>query len=156
MKGTDTLKIEDGETGHAAPGLDEFICFAIYSTNHAFTRVYAPILETLGVTYPQYLVMVCLWRQDGQTVGELARGLFLESSTLTPLLKRLEAMGLIHRRRSIEDGRQVHVWLSAEGHALKQKAADVPVDILAATGLDAEAVARLRREVEGLRAALTR
>ena len=139
-------------TGDA--GLDDFLCFAVYSANHAFNRAYQRLLDALGLTYPQYLVMWSLWRADGQTVGELAGHLDLESSTLTPLIKRLEAMGLVARRRSIEDGRQVHVHLTGEGQALEAKAAAVPVAIAAATGLDRPAVERLRADMARLRRTL--
>ena len=88
--------------------LDNFICFALYTANHAMNRVYKPLLDALGLTYPQYLVMVSLWEEDGQTVGGLGDKLFLESSTLTPLLKRLEAAGYIRRERSREDERVVY------------------------------------------------
>src|SRR6185369_571566 len=90
---------------------DDFICFAIYSAGHAFSRVYKPLLEKLGVTYPQYLVLVALWAKDGQTVGELGEVLFLESSTLTPLLKRLEGLELVTRSRDPSEERQVRIRL---------------------------------------------
>ncbi|MBS7543764.1 MarR family winged helix-turn-helix transcriptional regulator [Ancylobacter oerskovii] len=140
----------------AGAGLDDFLCFAVYSANHAFNRAYQPLLEALGLTYPQYLVMVSLWRADGQTVGEIAGRLDLESSTLTPLIKRLEAMGLVTRRRSLEDGRQVHVHLTGEGQALEARAASVPAAIGEATGFDRRAVERLRADMARLRAALRR
>ena len=89
--------------------LDNFICFAVYTASHALNRVYKPLLETLGLTYPQYLAMVSLWEHDGQTVGGLGEKLFLESSTLTPLLKRLETAGYVRRERSREDERVVVV-----------------------------------------------
>ena len=101
--------------------LDDFICFAVYTASHALNRVYKPLLDTLGLTYPQYLAMVALWEQDGQTVGGLGEKLFLESSTLTPLLKRLESAGYIKRERSSEDERVVVIRLSEEGSRLKEK-----------------------------------
>ncbi|GAB4069255.1 MarR family transcriptional regulator [Ancylobacter sonchi] len=137
-------------------GLDDFLCFAVYSANHAFNRAYLPLLDALGLTYPQYLVMVSLWRTDGQTVGDLAGHLALESSTLTPLIKRLEAQGLVKRRRSVADARQVHVHLTDEGEALRAKGAAVPAAIAAATGLDRPAVERMRADIARLRAALRR
>src|ERR1700751_3159022 len=93
--------------------LDEFLCFEVYSANHAFNRVYQPLLDKLRLTYPQYLVMVLLWERDGQTVGELGARLSLESNTLTPLLKRLEALGHVKRSRDPADERQVRVQLTA-------------------------------------------
>src|SRR5258707_12339396 len=96
----------------AALRLGEFLCFAVYSANHAFNRVYKPLLDELGLTYPQYLVMVLLWERDDQTVGSLGEKLFLESSTLTPLLKRLEASGYIRRTRDPDDERQERACLT--------------------------------------------
>lgn len=157
MKGHVQQEADRGGAGaKGGAGLDDFICFAVYSANHAFTRAYQPLLDALGLTYPQYLAMVSLWRADGQTVGELAGHLELESSTLTPLIKRLEAMGLVTRHRSVEDNRQVHVQLTGAGRALEAKAAAVPAAIGAATGLDHEALARLRAEIARLRTALQR
>src|SRR5213595_3505029 len=95
--------------------LDNQLCFAVYSTAHAFNRVYKPLLDSLGLTYPQYLVMLVLWERDGVPVKEIGDRLFLDSGTLTPLLKRLEAAGLIKRRRSKQDERQVLTALTAEG-----------------------------------------
>ncbi len=106
--------------------LDNFLCFAIYSANHAFTRVYKPLLDELDLTYPQYLVMVALWEKDDQTVGSLGEKLFLESSTLTPMLKRLEAMGYILRTRDKADERQVRVRLTETGRALREKSKPRP------------------------------
>src|ERR1700750_1742203 len=91
--------------------LDNQICFAVYSTAHAFNRVYKPLLEKLGLTYPQYLAMLVLWETEGLTVKEIASRLSLDSATLTPLLKRLEAQGYVERTRGAEDERQVHIRL---------------------------------------------
>src|SRR5258705_7591335 len=110
------------------------LCFAIYSTAHAFNRVYKPLLDKLGLTYPQYLVMLVLWERDGLAVKDIGERLFLDSGTLTPLLKRLEAAGLIKRTRSTEDERQVMIALTAQGQALKEKARAGPQTILAAPG----------------------
>lgn len=134
--------------------LDNQLCFAVYSTSHAFTRVYKPLLDALGLTYPQYLVMIILWEQDGQTVGAVGERLFLESSTLTPLLKRLEAAGLVERRRSLEDQRQVRLNLTEAGQALQTQAQSVPPCILSATGLDLPELAALKAEIIRLRASL--
>ncbi|WP_395824296.1 MarR family winged helix-turn-helix transcriptional regulator [Elstera sp.] len=134
--------------------LDNQLCFAVYSTSHAFTRVYKPLLDALGLTYPQYLVMMILWEQDGQTVGAVGERLFLESSTLTPLLKRLEAAGLVERRRSLEDQRQVRLYLTDAGQGLQTKAQTVPPCILSATGLEVPELAALKAEIIRLRASL--
>lgn len=134
--------------------LDNFLCFAIYSANHAFTRVYKPLLDQLDLTYPQYLVMVVLWEKDDQTVGSLGEKLFLESSTLTPMLKRLEAMGYVSRVRDRTDERQVRVRLTDTGRALRQKANAVPAGIVDATGMEPADLARLRKEIAALRTAL--
>lgn len=136
--------------------LDNFLCFAIYSTNHAFTRVYKPLLDELDLTYPQYLVMVVLWEKDDQTVGSLGERLFLESSTLTPMLKRLEGMGYISRIRDRTDERQVRVKLTESGRALREKAANVPYDIASATGMKPAELVRLKQEIASLRTSLLR
>lgn len=131
--------------------LDDFLCFTIYSASHAFNRVYKPLLDALGLTYPQYLVLVALWAEDGQTVGGLGDKLFLESNTLTPLLKRLEALGHITRRRDPGDERQVRVNLTGQGRALRKRACDVPCRILEASGLTPESLRRLQGEIAALR-----
>src|ERR1700724_976236 len=102
------------------------LCFAIYSTAHAFNRVYKPLLDRLGLTYPQYLVMLVLWERDGLSVKDIGERLFLDSGTLTPLLKRLEAAELIKRTRSTEDERQGLIALTARGAGLKEKARGGP------------------------------
>src|ERR1700681_5054516 len=109
------------------------LCFAIYSTAHAFNRVYKPLLDRLWLTYPQYLVMLVLWERDGLSVKDIGERLFLDSGTLTPLLKRLEAAELIKRTRNPADERQVLIALTSQGHALKEKARTVPQSILAAS-----------------------
>jgi MarR family transcriptional regulator, organic hydroperoxide resistance regulator len=134
--------------------LDDFLCFAIYSAGHAFNRFYKPLLDGLGLTYPQYLVLTALWARDGQTVGSLGERLFLESNTLTPLIKRLEAMGYVTRSRDPADERQVRVRLTAEGSALRTKACDVPASVLQATGLSAGAVRELKAGVARVRDSL--
>ncbi|NPD69214.1 MarR family transcriptional regulator [Lichenicola cladoniae] len=137
--------------------IDQQLCFAIYSAGHAFTRVYKPLLDALGLTYPQYLVMIVLWEADGCTVGTLSAALFLESSTLTPLLKRMEAAGLLRRERDTADERQVRILLTENGRALQEKAASVPGCVQEATGLtDVENLMRLTREITRLRSALSR
>lgn len=141
----------------AAPhSLDEMICFSVYAASHAFNRVYKPILDRIGLTYPQYLAMMALWQSDGQTVGALGRRLALESSTLTPLLKRLEAMGHVHRRRDTQDERQVRVALTDQGRALRRQAEDAPDSILRATGLSLDEACALNAEIVRMRDALMR
>lgn len=108
------------------PRLSDLLCFAIYSANGAFNRAYKPILDGLGLTYPQYVVMVALWEKDDVTVGSLGERVFLESNTLTPLLKRLEAAGLLERARDPKDERQVRIRLTDAGRALQARAADAP------------------------------
>ncbi len=127
------------------------LCFAVYSTAHAFNRFYKPMLDRLGLTYPQYLVMLVLWEQDGLPVKEIGERLFLDSGTLTPLLKRLEAAGLVKRTRSSEDERQVIVALTAQGEALKEKARSLPLSILAASDCSVAELSALKKEVEQLR-----
>ncbi len=136
--------------------LDTFICFAVYTASHAFNRVYKPLLDELGLTYPQYLAMVCLWEEDGQTVGGLGEKLFLESSTLTPLLKRLETAGYIRRERSKQDERVVVLRLTEEGKRLQERAETVPGCIIDASGHDADQLARLQAEIIALREALNK
>jgi MarR family transcriptional regulator, organic hydroperoxide resistance regulator len=136
--------------------LDGFLCFAVYSAGHAFNRVYKPLLDALGLTYAQYLVMVALWEEDGQTVGQIGEKLFLESNTLTPLLKRLEAAGYLSRLRDPADERQVRVTLTASGKALREKARGVPGCILSASGQSAATLGRLTAELATLRDTLLR
>lgn len=136
------------------PDPSEFICFAVYSTNHAFSRVYKPLLEKLGVTYPQYLVLAALWVRGDQTVGSLGDALFLEYSTLTPLLKRLEKLGLVTRSRDPNDERQVHIHLTRQGAALREKARDFSSCVDGATGLSSDALKKLRLSIEAVRTAL--
>ncbi len=124
--------------------LSDQMCFAIYSTAHALNRVYKPLLEPLGLTYPQYLVMLVLWEADGLTVKEIGQRLRLDSGTLTPLLKRLQAAGLVRRERDTTDERQVRIGLTDQGRALREKAEAVPHGLLEATGCSAEEAATLR------------
>ena len=127
------------------------LCFAVYSTAHAFNRVYKPLLDRLGLTYPQYLVMLALWERDGVPVKDIGERLFLDSGTLTPLLKRLEAAHLVKRTRSREDERQVMVALTSQGQALKEKAKSVPPAILAASGCSLGELAALKKNLVVLR-----
>src|SRR5262245_35558242 len=131
--------------------LADQLCFAVYSTAHAFNRFYKPLLERLGLTYPQYLVMLVLWERDGVAVKDIGERLFLDSGTLTPLLKRMEAMGLVKRTRSTEDERQVLIALTAQGHALKEKARNVPQSILAASECSVSELIAMKDEIVALR-----
>jgi DNA-binding MarR family transcriptional regulator len=131
--------------------LDNQLCFAVYSTGHAFNRVYKPLLERLGLTYPQYLVMLVLWERDGVPLKDIGERLFLDSGTLTPLLKRLEAAQLIKRRRSTEDERQVLIALTQQGHALREKARAVPLGILASSACSVAELAAMKNDLIALR-----
>ncbi|MBR0647140.1 MarR family winged helix-turn-helix transcriptional regulator [Plastoroseomonas hellenica] len=136
--------------------LDDHLCYAIYSAGIAIQRVYKPLLDALGLTYPQYLVLNVLWREDGQTVGGIAEKLALESSTLTPLLKRLEAAGLVRRTRNPLNERQVLVALTEAGRALRSRAGCVGESLLAASGQSPAQLGALNREVRALRDAIYR
>lgn len=135
----------------AAPLLGNQLCFAVYSTAHAFNRVYKPLLDRLGLTYPQYLVMLVLWERDDVPVKDIGERLFLDSGTLTPLLKRLEAAGLIKRTRSKDDERQVLIVLTSKGQALRDKAKSLPQAILAASGCSIGELSELKNELIALR-----
>jgi DNA-binding MarR family transcriptional regulator len=131
--------------------LDNQICFAVYSAAHAFNRVYKPLLDRLRLTYPQYLVMLVLWERDNIPLKDIGERLFLDSGTLTPLLKRLEATGLIKRTRSAEDERQVLIELTREGHALRERAKAVPQSILAASACSVGELVAMKNEIVALR-----
>jgi MarR family transcriptional regulator, organic hydroperoxide resistance regulator len=134
--------------------LVDFLCFAVYSANHAFNRVYQPLLRGLGLTYPQFIAMILLWERDNQTVGELGRKLYLQSNTLTPMLKRLETLGYIARRRDSADERQVRIKLTEAGRRLHVRASDIVRSVRDATGLRDEQVTKLKQEVDDLRRTL--
>ena len=136
------------------PALDDMLCFALYGAMHEMTRAYQPMLAELGLTYPQYLAMLVLWRDDGRPVGEIGAALGLETSTLTPLLKRLEAAGLVRRARDGRDERQVRVRLTPAGQALAHRAAGISERIGCATGLPLAEIADLRDRLQALRRAL--
>jgi MarR family transcriptional regulator, organic hydroperoxide resistance regulator len=131
--------------------LDNALCFAIYSANHAITRAYKPLLDPFGLTYPQYLVMIVLWDKDGQTVGNIGDRLFLESSTLTPLLKRLEGAGYVRRERDPRDERQVRISLTGKGKALQDELKDLPPRMLKSFGCGLEDMAKLQAEIAAIR-----
>ena len=134
-----------------AASLPDFLCFAVYSTNLAFHRAYKPLFEELGLTYPQYATLVALNEEDDQTVSQLGEKLLLESSTLTPLLKRLEAAGYVTRRRDSRDERQVRINITAQGRAVFDQVFCGRDAIIDATGLDPEAYVRLQRDLIKLR-----
>ncbi|MFD0321137.1 MarR family winged helix-turn-helix transcriptional regulator [Lysobacter gummosus] len=137
--------------------LDDQLCFALYSTGLALNKVYRKLLTRLGLTYPQYLVMMVLWERDGVTVSEIGERLFLDSATLTPLLKRLEAAGLLTRTRAASDERQVIIELSKAGRALKTKAQGVPAGMSCAVeGCTIEQLTVLKAQLESLRESLIR
>ena len=131
--------------------LDHQLCFALYSASLAMTRLYKPLLDELGLTYPQYLAMLVLWEQDGLMVSELGQRLFLDSGTLTPLLKRLEAAGLITRIRAVADERRVHITLSAAGRQLKAQATKIPGCIISAAQCSLPDLLALTSQVQALR-----
>ena len=143
------------EQGRRTPVLDDQLCFALYSTGLAMTKVYRKLLRKLDLTYPQYLVMLVLWEKDEQTVSEIGTRLFLDSATLTPLLKRLEAAGLVTRTRSAADERQVVVALSPAGRALEQEAAAIYEGVLCATGCAPSQLAAIKGQLDMLRGKLT-
>jgi DNA-binding MarR family transcriptional regulator len=134
--------------------LDNQLCFAVYAAAHAFNATYKPLLEPLGLTYPQYLVMLVLWQEDGVTVSAIGSRLGLDSGTLTPLLKRLEAAGLLSRIRDAADERQVRITLTGPGRGLKAKARGIPHELFCALGLAPADIAALRGKLESLAANL--
>ena len=131
--------------------LDNQLCFALYSASLAMTKLYKPLLDDLGLTYPQYLAMLVLWERDGLMVSQLGERLFLDSGTLTPLLKRLEVAGLISRIRDVQDERRVHIRLTAAGRRLKSRAAKVPGCVLRASQCSIPELTSLTRQIHGLR-----
>ena len=134
--------------------LDNQLCFALYSASLAMTKLYKPLLDSLDITYPQYLVMLVLWESDGPSVSSLGERLNLDSGTLTPLLKRMEAAGWLLRKRSTEDERRVHVWLSPTGRGLQTQAAHIPECIMTQSGLSLGEMVTLKGEVQRLRDAM--
>src|ERR1700739_2082843 len=139
---------------HQVPKLDAQLCFALYSTSLAMSKLYRKLLRKLGLTYSQYLVMMVLWERDELTVSEVGERLFLDSATLTPLLKRMEQAELITRTRAASDERQVIIALTPHGDALRHEAAKLPASILGATNCSVEQVVGLKNELNALRASL--
>ena len=131
--------------------LENQFCFALYSASHAMTKTYKPMLDRLGLTYPQYLVMLVLWEQDAILVKDIGARLFLDSGTLTPLLKRLEGNGLLSRNRDPHDERQVRIVLTDEGRELRAQAEAIPEQVLCASGQELAALGRMRSELSSVR-----
>ncbi|MEH6664827.1 MAG: MarR family transcriptional regulator [Brevundimonas sp.] len=134
--------------------MDDQLCFTVYSTSMAIQRAYKPLLDAMGITYPQYLVMNVLWRDDGQTVGDIAEELALEPSTVTPLLKRLESAGLVHRARNPANERQVLVTLTPQGRTLRERAGCLGETLLAASGQTGAELGELNGRLKALRDAV--
>ena len=131
--------------------LDRQLCFARYSSSLLMTKLYKPILAALGLSYPQYLVLLVLWELDGRSVGDLGERLYLDSGTLTPLLKRMEAAGWLVRRRAAHDERRVIVTLTPAGRALRRKAAHIPEAIVCASGSKLAELTELTTQLQALR-----
>lgn len=134
--------------------LDRQVCFALYSASRATTAVYRPMLEKLGVTYPQYLVLLVLWERDGRGVKDICAELDLDTGTLSPMLKRLEGLGFIERRRLSSDERRVEIHLTETGNALRAEALDLPRKLAEKTGMDVGDLVRLKESLDALTGAL--
>jgi DNA-binding MarR family transcriptional regulator len=130
--------------------LDNQLCFVLYAASRVLTRLYGPFLDRLNITYPQYLVMLVLWEHETLSVGDIGRLLYLDSGTLTPLLKRLESAGLITRKRVPEDERKVMAALTPRGKAMRQKAASVPLELFCKSGLTVEEFQSIKNDVTKL------
>lgn len=135
--------------------LDKQVCFALYSATRAVTQLYRPVLDALGLTYPQYLVMLVLWERGASLVKELGQALELDSGTLSPLLKRLEAQGYVRRERCVDDERAVRIHLTEQGAALRTRASSVPSRIAGATGMELVELEALRQNLVSLTAAVS-
>lgn len=151
--------VDDGPTAQVAGNDDALLlhnqlCFALYSASLKMTKVYKPFLQELGLTYPQYLAMIVLWEQDGITVGDISARLLTDPGSLTPLLQRLEAVGLLRRTRGKEDERVVRLYLTAQGEVLREKALNIPPNILAASGISLGQFQSLQRDLNNLRGKL--
>lgn len=151
MKSGPTEKNARENDKSSVPELDALLCFAVYGAAHAFTRAYKPLLDPLGLTYPQYLTMLALWEKDGQKVKALGDKVGLDSGTLSPLLKRLEQSGLVERRRDPEDERQVRITLTDRGRSLKEQSVDVTATIGAAAGCSFEEMTTLKNALVALK-----
>ncbi len=135
--------------------LNEHLCYALYSASIAFNRLYKPILDEFGITYPQYLVLCTLWEEDGRTISLIADHLALEPSTITPLVKRLEQRGFVTRQRSAEDERFVGVFLTAKGEELEAQSGRLRAAFLRRSGFSVDQLLSLNKDVQALRSALT-
>ena len=151
-----TLPASPTSPSPAALRLDHQLCFALYSASLAMTKLYKPLLDAIGLTYPQYLAMLVLWEQDSPTVSELGERLSLDSGTLTPLLKRMEAAGLVQRQRDPQDERRVRIALTSAGQALRAQAEPIPACILARSHLALSEVQALTHQIQTLRDSLIR
>lgn len=138
------------DTPQPSVELDDQLCFALYAASRAVTARYRPMLDKMGLTYPQYLVMMLLWETDGQTVGQLGQRLALDSGTLSPLLKRLTAAGLVTRHRRVDDERSVSIVLTEAGRALQSQALDVSAEMIGALGLTIAEFDHLKAELRDL------
>jgi MarR family transcriptional regulator, organic hydroperoxide resistance regulator len=141
----------EGET----TSLRQQLCFSMYSTSIAINRLYKPLLDRLGLTYPQYLVLGALWEEDGRSIGAIAEHLALEPSTITPLVKRLEQAGFVSRHRNSLDERQVHVRLTTQGHDVRLQTRCLQDAMLKKSGMSAEQIIQLNEEIQRLLGALT-
>ncbi|MEW5290458.1 MULTISPECIES: MarR family winged helix-turn-helix transcriptional regulator [Erwinia] len=146
-----TTDKDDKKAQDAPLLLDQQLCFALYSANLALHKLYRQLLSQLDITYPQYLVMLVLWERDDVTVSQIGERLFLDSATLTPLLKRLETAGLLNRQRSRKDERQVVVTLTEQGRQLRSKAVGIPDSVTCAAASDVATLEALKQELETLR-----
>jgi len=151
-----TKLINPPETLKPSLLLDDQLCFSLYSTALSMNKVYRKLLRKLDLTYPQYLVMMVLWERDELTVSEIGERLFLDSATLTPLLKRMEAQGLIHRVRAASDERQVIITLTEQGRALRREAKALPLDVFCATECTVEEIGAIKRQLDLLRSKLAK
>jgi DNA-binding MarR family transcriptional regulator len=145
------MMAEQNDSSAKAARMADFMCFAVYSTNLAYSRVYKPVLDQLGLTYTQYLTIIALWEEDGQTVKSLSDKLFLEPSTVTPMLKRLEAMGYLTRARDARDERSVRISLTEAGRALREKGLGFGKITVEASGLTPEEFPVLQKAIARLR-----
>ncbi len=134
--------------------LDNQLCFAVYSTSLAIGKLYKPMLKELGLTYPQYLIMLVLWEEDGITATHLGKRLVQDLGALSPVIKRLETQGLIQRQRSAEDDRKIYLNLTEYGRGMRQTAESIPNKVLCASGLDEAGVKQLKHQLEIVRGAL--
>ena len=156
MKNTSKNSSKDSTTTEVdLLALDNQFCFALYSASLAMTKTYKPLLEKIGLTYPQYLVMIVLWEHDGILVKDIGEALFLDSGTLTPLLKRMEAADLLQRTRDEVDERQVRITLTKQDKQLKKAAKEIPLQIMCASGQTKETLINLRSQLSQIRGDLT-